>query len=115
MSVVVKATYEDTSFLFTGDATQSVEKEMLSKFDLSADVLKVGHHGSHTSTSEEFLSEVSPLLAVISCGADNSYGHPHKDVVDLLDSHGIPVCRTDKQGNVIVYSNGKNIYINGVS
>ena len=114
MSVVIKATYEDTSFLFTGDATQRVEKEMLSKFDLNSDVLKVGHHGSYTSTSEEFLSAVSPLLAVISCGTDNSYGHPHKDVVDLLNSHEITVSRTDKQGNVIVYSNGKNIYINGI-
>ena len=113
MSVVVKATYEDTSFLFTGDATQTVEKDMLSRFDLNADVLKVGHHGSYTSTSEEFLSAVSPLLAVISCGTDNSYGHPHKDVVDLLDSHGITVSRTDKQGNIVVFSNGNNIYING--
>ena len=114
MSVVVKVTYEDTSFLFTGDATQTVEKEMLSKFDLSADVLKVGHHGSYSSTSEEFLSAVSPLLAVISCGEDNSYGHPHKDVTDLLNSHGTSVSRTDKQGNIVVYSNGKNIYVDGI-
>lgn len=115
MSVVVKVTYEDTSFLFTGDATQTVEKEMLSKFDLSADVLKVGHHGSYTSTSEEFLSAVSPLLAVISCGEDNSYGHPHKDVVDLLESHEINISRTDLQGNVVVYSNGKNIFVDGIA
>ncbi len=114
MSVVVKITYEDTSFLFTGDATQTVEKEMTGKFDLSADVLKVGHHGSHTSTSEEFLSAVSPLLAVISCGADNSYGHPHKDVVDLLNAHEISIVRTDLSGDIVVYSNGKNIFVDGI-
>lgn len=114
MSVVVKLTYEDTSFLFTGDATQTVEKEMLNEYDLNADVLKVGHHGSYTSTSEEFLSEVSPLLAVISCGADNSYGHPHKDVVDLLEEYEVNIRRTDKQGNVVVYSNGNNIYTDGI-
>lgn len=114
MSVVVKVSYEDTSFLFTGDATQTVEKEMVSKFDLSADVLKVGHHGSHTSSSEEFISAVSPLLAVISCGTYNSYGHPHKDVVDLLEAHNITISRTDLQGNVVVYSNGKNIFVDGI-
>jgi competence protein ComEC len=80
-SIVIKLVYEDTSFLFTGDAEGESEKEMLSSgYNIKADVLKVGHHGSSSSTTKKFLNEVSPKYAIISCGKENKYGHPHKEI-----------------------------------
>ncbi len=109
-SVIVKATCGKTSFLFTGDAKKAVEKEMLShNADLKADVLKVGHHGSYTSTSDDFLSAVDPTYAVITCGKNNEYGHPHKETIDKLDDKGILTYRTDELGTIVASSDRSTI------
>ncbi|MCF0149609.1 MAG: lamin tail domain-containing protein, partial [Clostridium sp.] len=112
-SVVVKLTYLNNSFLFTGDAETLSENEMINKgLDLKADVLKVGHHGSSTSTSQGFLDRVNPKYAVVSVGKDNSYGHPNKTVMDRLQSKNINIYRTDESGTIIATSNGNNITFN---
>ena len=112
-SIVIKLVYGNNKFLFTGDAQASNEKDMINKeFDLSADVLKVGHHGSDTSTSDAFLSKVNPKYAVISCGKNNDYGHPHKSTMDKLQAKGIAVYRTDESGTIVCTSDGKNISFN---
>ena len=111
MSVVIRLTYGETAFLFTGDASTDVEADILeSGANLPADVLKCGHHGSSTSTSEAFLSAASPTYAVISCGDGNSYGHPHEETLYGLYSAGIETYRTDDQGTVIAYSDGTGIW-----
>ena len=104
-SAVIKVAYGDTSFLFTGDAEEYAED--LITGDVSADVLKVGHHGSSTSTGEAFLQRVSPSYAVISCGLGNSYGHPHTETIEKLG--GIPVFRTDEMGTIVATSDGSEI------
>ena len=81
-------------------------------YDLTADVLKLGHHGSHTSTSKEFLDKVKPKYAVVSCGKGNDYGHPHKETMNTLKSRKIPVYRTDESGTIVCTSDGKNINFN---
>ncbi len=109
-SVVVKLKYENTSFLFTGDAEYISEKEMLErKLELKANVLKIGHHGSKTSTSPEFLEAVKPDYAVISVGKDNDYGHPSGEVLKMLEENGIEVLRTDLSGTIIIKSDGKSL------
>ncbi len=111
-SIVCKAEYGNTSFLMTGDAEKVVEKELLnSDFDLSADVLKCGHHGSSTSSSKDFVTAVNPSAAIISCGKDNDYGHPHTETLTTLKKQNIPVYRTDKDGTITVTSDGEQIYI----
>ncbi|WHH57432.1 ComEC/Rec2 family competence protein [Petroclostridium sp. X23] len=112
-SIVAKITYGETSFLLTGDAEELSEKEMLKKSPslLTADVLKAGHHGSSSSTSPEFLKTVNPTYAVISVEEGNSYGHPHKEVIERLDKSGIKYYRTDKNGTIVMASDGKNINI----
>lgn len=112
-SVVIKLEFGSNSFLFTGDAEDISEKEILAKgFNVKADLLKIGHHGSHSSTTEEFLSKVNPKYAVISCEIGNDYGHPHKETVDKLKNKNIPVYRTDELGTIIATSNGKTISFN---
>lgn len=109
-SVVIKAEYGKNSFLFTGDAEELVEDEILSdNFNIKADVLKVGHHGSTTSTSEEFLNKVSPKYAVISCGNNNKYGHPHKETLEKLETRNVTTYRTDLEGTIIAQSDGTKI------
>lgn len=112
-SIVIRMDYGNTSFLFTGDAEDVSEKEMLNKgFNLKADVLKLGHHGSGSSTTESFLSKVSPKYAVIMVASDNSYGHPHASVMKRLEDKGILVYRTDENGTIIATSDGENITFN---
>ena len=112
-SIVIKLEYGDTSFLFTGDAETVSEKEMINKgFNLKSTVLKLGHHGSHTSTSEEFLNKVNPTYGVITVGQDNDYGHPRQNVMDRLKNKGIKVYRTDEQGTIIATSNGAEVKFN---
>ncbi|ADY54735.1 hypothetical protein Sgly_0369 [Syntrophobotulus glycolicus DSM 8271] len=108
-SAVLKITYHNTSFLFTGDAESNSENEMLKNGNLQATVLKVGHHGSDSSTTPAFLKAVSPKYAAISCGKDNSYGHPHDATLNALSDAGIEVFRTDLSGTIVATSDGKTI------
>lgn len=109
-SVVIKLVYGNTSFLFTGDAETQVENEILAAgADISADVLKCGHHGSSTSNSEAYVNAVNPDYAVISCGKDNSYGHPHTETLQTLNSKGITVLRTDEMGTISIQSDGNTV------
>ena len=104
--------YGDTAFLLTGDAEAQSEEEMLaSGANLKADVLKVGHHGSSSSTTQAFLKAVTPKYAVISVGAGNDYGHPHKETLAKLKNAGVQVYRTDLDGTVAFTSDGKTITI----
>lgn len=103
-SVICKLTYGENTFMFTGDA--EAETESFLEGDLQSDVLKVGHHGSSTSTSEEFFYKVDPKIAVISCGVDNDYGHPHDEIMALLERENVKIYRTDISGNITVTSNG---------
>ena len=109
-SAVVKITYHKKSFLFTGDAEELVETDILeSGADIKAHVLKVGHHGSSSSTSDAFLEAVSPEIAVISCGKDNDYGHPHKEILNRLEEADVKLYRTDVNGDVTLVSNGQEV------
>ncbi len=108
-SIVVKLMYGDESFLFTGDAEEEAEMEMISRgANLKSTVLKVGHHGSRTSTSSSFLSRVAPREAVIEVGENNSYGHPTEQVLRRLEMRGIKIYRTDRDGSVLFLSNGRD-------
>lgn len=112
-SIVCRLKYGNTSFLFMGDAQDVSESEILQKqLDIKSDVLKVGHHGSHSSTTQAFLDKVNPKYAVISCGKDNDYGHPHKETVTKLNAKDINVFRTDLEGTIIASSDGINITFN---
>lgn len=108
-SVVIKLNYLDTSFLFTGDAEKSELDTIVG--DVSADVLKVGHHGSRTSTYEEFIKKVNPSIAVISVGEDNAYNHPHPEAISILKEYTESIYRTDKDGTVIVSSDGQELSV----
>ena len=110
LCIVVRIEYGDTSFLFTGDAEWDSEHDMIDVgVDLSADVLKVGHHGSDTSSSYVFLREVMPRYAVISVGEGNSYGHPAEETLSRLSDVGAEIYRTDLHGTIICRSDGQNI------
>jgi len=112
-SAVIKLNYGDTSFLFTGDAEAESEKEMINQgYDLKSDVLKIGHHGSYTSTTAAFLDAVDPEYAVISCGKGNDYGHPHSVTLKKLKARNIPVYRTDECGTIVATSDGHSISFN---
>ena len=109
-SIVLRLDYGDTSFLFTGDVESTAESDILnSGLSVDADVLKVGHHGSDTSTSQDFLDAVSPDFAVISAGKGNDYGHPHQATLNKLLAAQVNLCRTDLQGTVIITSNGSDL------
>ena len=110
MSLVLRLVYGSTSFLFTGDAERSEESDILDAgYDLSATVLKVGHHGSEGSTSYPFLRAATPQYAVISCGTGNSYGHPHEEALSRLRDADVTLYRTDLQGTIICTSDGKTV------
>lgn len=109
-SVAILLEYGKNCFLFTGDAEEASEAEMLTNgIDISVDVYKVAHHGSRSASTQEFLNAVRPKYAVISCGEGNSYGHPHAEVLNRLRSMGVEVFRTDEQGSIIASSDGENI------
>ena len=112
-SIVLKLTFGNTSFLFTGDAEDKVEEEIVAQ-DIQADVLKVGHHGSEYSTSDTFLEKVNPKYAIISVGKNNSYGHPHSIVLDKLNQKEIEIHRTDEEGTIVVTSDGTSISITNI-
>lgn len=108
VSCIIK--YQKNSFLFTGDAEEEAENDMLlSGAILKADVYKAGHHGSSTSTSDAFLDAVKPSCAVISCAEGNDYGHPHAQILNKLRANGIDVYRTDEDGTIIATSDGSTI------
>lgn len=109
-SVVIKLENGSNSFIFTGDAEENSEQDMISTgMNLDCDVLSVGHHGSSSSTTWDFLEATSPSYAVISCGAGNQYNHPSSETMGRLSDMGIPVFRTDKQGTVAVVSDGTTL------
>lgn len=104
-SAVVMISYGKTDMLFTGDAEIAVENELIAKYgeDLDADILKVGHHGSSTASSEEFLELVTPEYAIISCGDNNQYNHPHDEVIARLNDSNCDIMRTDTMGSIVFY------------
>ena len=112
-SPIMKLTFGETELIFTGDAEAHAEADVVAKYpdNLKADVLKFGHHGSSTSSTEEFLQSVSPEYGIISCGADNKYGHPHRETLDKISKYNIKSYRTDTQGQITLTSDGKNISI----
>ena len=112
MSVITRLTFGDRAFLFTGDAESGVEKQLVnSGYPLSADVLKLGHHGSKTSSSSLFLKAVSPQCVIATCGAENDYGHPHREVLQRLESMGITLYRADVSGNIVITSDGETFKV----
>jgi len=113
-SVILHVTYGENAILLTGDAETPAEKIALERFSqeaFEADVLKLGHHGSSTSTSEALLAAVNPKIAVASVGKNNDYGHPHKETVALMKENGIPLYRTDKSGTIHLIFSGTNVEI----
>ena len=109
-SIVTKVTLGDTSFLFMGDAEYEEEHSLIEAgIELSCDVLKAGHHGSSSSTSEDFLKKASPRYVVLSVGSENSYGHPTEETLVKLNSIGVSLYRTDMQGDIVCQSDGKVI------
>lgn len=112
MSIVLKITYGDTSFLFQGDASKKVEKQLINDgVDVSADILKVGHHGSNVSTTETYLSYVNPSACIISYGAGNNFHHPNHNVIDRLEDKNVDIFLTLYHGNITVVSDGNTITI----
>ncbi len=111
-SVVLKGTYQGVSILLTGDMESAVEKDLCEAYgdDLKSTILKVGHHGSRTSSSAIFLKAVSPQYGVISCEAGNSYGHPHKEALNRLKKHNVEILRTDLDGTVTLITDGRNVW-----
>ena len=110
MSLVVKIIYEDVAFLFPGDIETEAEKDLISpSIDLGADVLKVAHHGSNSSSSIDFLAKVKPKYAIISCGKGNRYGHPNQETLNELRRQNVELYRTDLQGTIICHSDGHSI------
>ncbi len=112
-SVIAQLRYGDTEFMLTGDAPQSIETYLVGAYgaDLRSDVLKVGHHGSKTSTAPEFLAAVAPTHAVISAGVDNSYGHPHPEVMNRLRAANLAISQTAETGTITFYSDGQRVWI----
>lgn len=111
-SIVCRVRFGDTRFLLMGDAGKEVEEELLdSGVDLRADVLKVGHHGSRSSSSEMFIEAVSPTIALIPCGRENRYNHPHEETLDTLRQNTCTIYRSDFHGDIMVVSDGKRVTI----
>ncbi|MBK5242452.1 ComEC/Rec2 family competence protein [Clostridium sp.] len=109
-SCAIKISYKNSTYLFTGDIETISEQEILNKgYDLRAQILKVAHHGSNSSTSTEFLNAVCPKIAIISSGANNPYGHPNKETIDKLKNLNCIIYRTDLDKNIVLISDGTNI------
>ena len=111
-SLVLRLRYGARSFLLSGDVEKPIERRMVDENEVApVDVLKVAHHGSHTSSTEEFLNAAAPLFAIISVGLENSYGHPHRDVLERMAQHGVTVYRTDADGAVTILTDGRRLRI----
>lgn len=112
-SVGIKLVHKEKSFVFTGDAEAYSENEILQNgIDLKADVFKLAHHGSSSSNSDDFLDAINPSMSVISAKTDNSYGHPHVEIMQAMKDRNIRLFRTDKQGTIILESDGNSITAN---
>jgi len=110
-SVVVYIEYGTTSMLLCGDAEEEVESRILTKYPtLRADLIKLGHHGSSTSSTPSFIDHLKPYVAIVTCGTDNDYGLPHRETLQLLESRRIELYRTDTNGSITVYSDGTALY-----
>ncbi|KKB34158.1 S-layer homology domain-containing protein [Bacillus thermotolerans] len=107
-SIVLKVTYDEVSFLLTGDATVDIEEDMITAFDLKSTILKAGHHGANTSTSQAFVNEVQPEVSILSYGQGNSYGHPTGEVVNRLQAAGSEVYSTAESGDIVVETDGQS-------
>lgn len=112
-SIVLKMTFGNTSYLFTGDATDVTEKKILNK-DIKSDVLKIGHHGSNYSSTDDFLKKVNPKYAIISVGKNNKYSHPSSRTISKLNKLNVKTYRTDELGTILLESNGNDITINNI-
>ena len=114
-SIVLMVSFGDNRFLFTGDMEVAAENDMLDhwdgRMDWNVDVLKVGHHGSNTSSGYRFVYETDPEYAIISVGEDNSYGHPHEEIVSRYNDAGVPMFRTDELGTILAVSDGETVTI----
>ncbi|MDU7954157.1 MAG: ComEC/Rec2 family competence protein [Clostridium perfringens] len=113
-SPIMKLSFGYTSYLFTGDAEKLAEEEALAKYktSLDSDVIKFGHHGSSSSSSNAFIEAISPKYGIISCAKDNKYGHPHRETLDIIKKYNIKTFRTDTDGEIILTSDGKSITFN---
>jgi competence protein ComEC len=111
-SIIAKLSYGDADFMLTGDAPRAIETYLvdLDGTALRSEILKVGHHGSRTSTDPQFLEMVQPKFGIISSGKDNDYGHPHKEVLDTLRTYGVETKNTADVGSIMLSSNGKEIW-----
>lgn len=110
MSVVLKITYGETEFLFQSDSETKIENDLIySDFDIDVDVLKVGHHGSKTSTSDKYIDATSPEIAIVSSGCGNNYGHPNGEILNRLEKNGINTFITSLHGDIVIASDGVNI------
>jgi len=115
-SIGLRLVYGKNSFVLCGDAEKDAEKDMVANgFPLKADVLKLSHHGSTTSSSEGFIDLVDPEYGVISCGKNNDYGHPHKEILDMLKKRNIKVLRTDQLGTIVAVSDGSKVTFPGIT
>ncbi len=111
-SIVIKLTFGEISFMFTGDVEAPGEREILERGkNLKSQILKVSHHGSSTSSTEEFLKKVAPEVGIIMVGANNRYGHPHRETMEILQTNGIEVYRTDLNGTIIISTDGEEYSI----
>ena len=111
-SLVTKVEFGNTSAIITGDVETHSERDMLEKYSfttLKADIFQVGHHGSYTSNSTDFIKTIDPDYAVISCGIDNEYGHPHRETLEKLKKYDITYYRTDEVGSIVFFSDGKEL------
>ena len=112
-SIVLRLVFGSNKFIFEGDAEDISEKEILNNgYDISADVIKIGHHGSNSSSTQSYINKVNPKYAVISIGKGNTYGHPHQETMAILKGMEIPVYRTDENGTIVATSDSKNISFN---
>lgn len=112
-SIVSKLVFGSRSFLFTGDISKSGQKELVNKnIELGSDVLKVSHHGSKNSMLEDFFEVVSPKIGIISVGRENKYGHPNQEVLAALEKFAIKIFRTDKEGDIKIFSDGNKLITN---
>lgn len=109
-SIGIRLVYGENAFVFTGDGEREAEEDMLKNgISLEADVLQAGHHGSSDASTKAFVEAVAPEYGVISCGKENEYGHPHRETLQTLQEAGVEIFRTDRQGNIVAVSDGKNL------